>query len=131
MTTFLVFLAVLAAGAVALAATGLPLRRTGSAADPDTADPAAAAQPGPGAAGTGDPGLAEPDPRLPPVLLPDHVQASDIGRLRFSVGLRGYRMDQVDEVLAKLATALAERDAELAALHGRSAHRRDDPEARS
>ena len=104
MTTLLVFLAVFAAGAVALAATGLPLRRTSAA--------------GPGTQGTGggDPGLAEPDPRLPPVLLPEKVQAADIGRLRFSVALRGYRMDQVDEVLSRLAAALAERDADLDAL---------------
>ena len=57
----------------------------------------------------------EPDPRLPPVLLPENVQPADIGKLRFSVGLRGYRMDQVDAVLARLESALAERDAALAA----------------
>ena len=106
MTTFLVFLAILSAGAVALLATGRSLRPR----------PAAGAQPlgatGPG----GNPGLAEPDPRLPPVLLPEQVQPEDIGRLRFSVALRGYRMDQVDAVLARLATALAERDAALAAV---------------
>ncbi|WP_342024016.1 DivIVA domain-containing protein [Arthrobacter citreus] len=127
MTTFLVFLAVLAAGAVALAATGLPARRRSTAHPEGTA----AARALPGAGGTGDPGLAEPDPRLPPVLLPDHVQASDIGRLRFSVALRGYRMDQVDEVLARLATALAERDAELAALRNPPGGRTEEPGARS
>lgn len=86
---------------MALAATGILPRRT----------------PGPvaGAAGAGGPGLSEPDPRLPPVLLPDHVRPADIGRLRFSVALRGYRMDQVDAVLARLESALAERDAALAA----------------
>ncbi|WP_341393479.1 DivIVA domain-containing protein [Arthrobacter sp. G119Y2] len=113
MTTILVFLAVFAAGAVALLATGLPLHRKSAA--------------GPGAPGTGgDPGLAEPDPRLPPVLLPEKVQASDIGRLRFSVALRGYRMDQVDEVLSRLAAALAERDAALDAL--RKPQRSSGPE---
>jgi DivIVA domain-containing protein len=61
-------------------------------------------------------GLAEPDPRLPPVLLPEHPVAADIADLRFSVGLRGYRMDQVDEVLKRLAAALLERDAALAVL---------------
>ena len=131
MTTFLVFLAVLAAGAVALSATGLPARRRSSAVDPAAADPAAAAQALPGTGGAGDPGLAEPDPRLPPVLLPEHVQASDIGRLRFSVGLRGYRMDQVDAVLMKLSAALAERDAELAAMRKPPADQPDEPEARS
>lgn len=55
-------------------------------------------------------GLVEPTPSLPPVLLPDHPAAEDVGRIRFSLGLRGYRMDQVDEVLDRLAAALAERD---------------------
>ena len=86
---------------MALAATGiLHRRRAGGVAGPVAA---------------GSPGLAEPDPRLPPVLLPDHVRPADIGRLRFSVALRGYRMDQVDAVLARLESALAERDAALAA----------------
>ena len=115
MTTLLVFLAVLAAGAVALLAAGLPLHRTSAA--------------GRGAPGTGgDPGLAEPDPRLPPVLLPEKVQASDIGRLRFSVALRGYRMDQVDEVLSRLAAALAERDAALDAVRNPEGSHRGEPE---
>ncbi|WAP52673.1 DivIVA domain-containing protein [Arthrobacter sp. ATA002] len=126
MTTLLVFLAIVAAGAVALLASGLPRQRK-SAAGPGT-DGGGAPLTGPG----GDPGLAEPDPRLPPVLLPDRVRPSDIGRLRFSVALRGYRMDQVDEVLAKLAAALAERDAALTAVMspspGISPERPDGPE---
>lgn len=63
-------------------------------------------------------GLAEPDPRLPPVLLPERPVAADIADLRFSVGFRGYRMDEVDVVLERLATALLERDAALAELRG-------------
>ena len=63
-------------------------------------------------------GLAEPDPRLPPVLLPERPVAADIADLRFSVALRGYRMDEVDEVLERLAAALLERDAALAELRG-------------
>nr|WP_231708807.1 DivIVA domain-containing protein [Arthrobacter sp. zg-Y20] len=61
-------------------------------------------------------GLPEPDPRLPPVLLPEHPDAGDVGGLRFSVALRGYRMDQVDAVLDRLAEALAARDAKISAL---------------
>lgn len=57
------------------------------------------------------PGLVEPAPSLPAVLLPDAPQVSDIGEIRFAPALRGYRMDQVDEVLEKLASALADRDA--------------------
>ncbi|MBD8044118.1 DivIVA domain-containing protein [Arthrobacter sp. Sa2BUA2] len=63
-------------------------------------------------------GLAEPDPRLPPVLLPERPVAADIADLRFSVALRGYRMDEVDDVLERLAAALLERDAALAELRG-------------
>ncbi|MGW9403095.1 DivIVA domain-containing protein [Arthrobacter sp. NPDC055585] len=60
--------------------------------------------------------LGEPDARLPPVLLPENPGAADIADLKFSVALRGYRMDEVDEVLQKLASALLERDAALAQL---------------
>ena len=48
---------------------------------------------------------------------------SDIARIRFSLGLRGYRMDQVDEVLDRLAAALAERDALIEALQDRNQDR--------
>ncbi|MFC7860575.1 DivIVA domain-containing protein [Arthrobacter koreensis] len=99
----LAFLAIAAVGAAALFAAG----RTGPRRGGTTAAlriPDLAAVPG------------EPDPRLPPVLLPDHPDAADIADLRFSVALRGYRMDEVDEVLARLAQALLERDAALAQL---------------
>lgn len=64
--------------------------------------------------------VAEPLPTLPPVLLPEaeDISAQDIHELRFAVGLRGYRTDQVDQVLDRLATALEQRDAEIAALRG-------------
>ncbi|HEY4616534.1 MAG TPA: DivIVA domain-containing protein [Citricoccus sp.] len=60
--------------------------------------------------------LAEPVRTLPPVLLPDRPEPQDVERLRFSPALHGYRMDQVDETLDRLAAALAQRDAEIAAL---------------
>ncbi len=63
-----------------------------------------------------DPGLVEPVASLPAVLLPAQPVAADLHELRFSVGLRGYRMDQVDEVLDSLAVALAARDEEIARL---------------
>ena len=75
--------------------------------------------------------MLEPDPRLPPVLLPENVQPSDIGKLRFSVGLRGYRMDQVDAVLARLESALAERDAALAAVRQPPGQTPEEPGALS
>lgn len=51
-------------------------------------------------------GLAEPVPSLPPVLLPARPTAGDIERMRLGVGLRGYRCDQVDEVLTVLGTEI-------------------------
>lgn len=60
--------------------------------------------------------LAEPVRTLPPVLLPEDPAPADVDRLRFSPGLRGYRMDQVDETLRQLAAALADRDEQIARL---------------
>ena len=63
--------------------------------------------------------LAEPLPTLPPVLLPEaeDISAHDIHDIRFAVGLRGYRTDQVDQVLERLTTALEQRDQQIAELH--------------
>lgn len=63
-----------------------------------------------------DDGLGEPVANLPPVLLPEDVLPADVDRIRFSLGLRGYRMDQVDHVLDRLRDQLAARDAEIARL---------------
>ncbi|WP_193616512.1 DivIVA domain-containing protein [Goekera deserti] len=55
-----------------------------------------------------------------PVELPGDrpVVADDLRRLRISVAVRGYRMTEVDWLIEQLATALDERDRELAALRG-------------
>ena len=100
----LAFLAIAAVGAAAGFAAGWtrPRRRGAGGTEPYPSAPADV--------------LGEPDPRLPPVLLPEHPGAADIADLKFSVALRGYRMDEVDEVLARLAEALLERDAALAQL---------------
>lgn len=58
-------------------------------------------------------GLAEPIASLPPVLLPEHPVPADIERLRLAVGLRGYRCDQVDEVLDVLAAEIGRLTEEL------------------
>ena len=64
-------------------------------------------------------GLPEPTTTVPPLRLPDgRFVAEDLDRLRFSVGLRGYRMDEVDLVLDRLSDELRLRDAELAQLRG-------------
>ncbi len=58
-------------------------------------------------------GLAEPVPSLPPVLLPDRPGPQDIARMRLGVGLRGYRCDQVDEVIGVLAEEIGRLNDEL------------------
>ena len=109
MTVFLVVVAVAAVGATAFFAVGRGWPRGSGSSGGE-----------PGAL----PGLVEPTPSLPPVLLPEHPSATDIGSVRFSLGLRGYRMDQVDEVLDSLAAAIAERDSLIEALQEQNRERR-------
>jgi DivIVA domain-containing protein len=112
-TIFLVILAILLMGATAVLASGrplpAPLQHIGAG---------FRAASGAGSGGhdddsprSGGMGLVEPVASLPPVLLPDTPSARDVDAVRFGLGLRGYRMDQVDEVLDRLAAALDERDA--------------------
>lgn len=62
---------------------------------------------------------APPD-RAPGGSLPEgELTRDDIDRLRFSLGFRGYRMDEVDEVLDRLARELVRRDERIADLEGR------------
>lgn len=107
MTYLLVFLAVLLIGAVAFFLVGQRRRETGFITA--TADPA---NPSLGSALLDD-GLAAPVPNLPPVLLPEHPEPDDVDRVRFSLGLRGYRMDQVDQVLDQLAAELKDKDQQI------------------
>lgn len=58
----------------------------------------------------------EPVAALPPVLLPAAAAPEDIDRLRFALGLRGYRMDQVDQVLDELRDQIAAKNREIARL---------------
>lgn len=53
------------------------------------------------------------------------LTAADLAGVGFSVGLRGYRMDEVDDLLARLGADLTERDRRLAA--GPQASPLDDP----
>jgi DivIVA domain-containing protein len=46
------------------------------------------------------------------------LSADDLSDVEFSVVLRGYRMDEVDEVIRRLVHELAERDARLGRLGG-------------
>ena len=57
------------------------------------------------------------------------LTADDVGPLRFDRALRGYRMDQVDEVIDALSTRLRELETDGAALPAEGAARLavDDP----
>lgn len=67
-----------------------------------------------------DPLLAAAPRDRPDVVLPDGpLQGADVGRLRFPVVLRGYRMSDVDAVLDRLAAELDRRIAELDHRDGR------------
>jgi DivIVA domain-containing protein len=65
-------------------------------------------------------GATSPD-RSPWGELPvDDVDRAALDRLRFSLAFRGYRQDEVDEVLDRLGHELESRDRRIAALEGRS-----------
>lgn len=103
MQYLLVFVGVLLIGATVFFAVGTRRRLPGS-------DPAQT---------EGILGLAEPVPSLPPVLLPARPGPRDISRMRLGVGLRGYRCDQVDEVIGVLAEEIGRLNDELdATRHG-------------
>ena len=52
--------------------------------------------------------------------LPDGpISADDLDSVRFAVGFRGYRMDQVDDVLNRLGRELTERDERISDLERR------------
>ncbi len=65
-------------------------------------------------------GLDDPVSSLPARLLPDgEVGPADVERVRFSPALRGYRMEEVDEVVERLVLELARRDEVIAGLQHR------------
>lgn len=99
---FLVFLAVVLVGAVLYFGAGIVRGRSLGA------------------------GLDDPVPNLPPVLLPEEAKAPDIDGLRFALGLRGYRMDQVDQVLDRLRDQLQAKDREIERLNGLLEAKHDD-----
>lgn len=101
MTYFLIFVAVAVAAAAALYVVGL------NRGEPDAAVYADA--------------LAAPVANLPPVLLPGKPEPADVDKLRFSLGLRGYRMDQVDEALDLLRDELTAKNERIRQLEAGSA----------
>jgi DivIVA domain-containing protein len=67
-------------------------------------------------------GLDRPASSLPGRGLPSGpIGVGDLDRVRFSPALRGYRMDEVDDVLDRVAEELRRRDEELAELRMRAA----------
>jgi len=76
------------------------------------------------AAGVVRGGLPEATTSLPDSELPSGpLRGSDLHDVRFSLGLRGYRMDEVDEALDRAAAELDARDAEIAELRQALARR--------
>ena len=69
---------------------------------------------------------------LPPLALPEArpLAQADVDGVRFGVGMRGYRMDEVDDVLDRLGREVADRDLRISELEQRLAARgvpRPDP----
>ncbi len=65
--------------------------------------------------GRADGGMADSDSTVPPALGDGPLAAADVEGLRFRVGLRGYRMADVDAALAAMAAELRRRDSESSA----------------
>lgn len=100
MSFFLVFVAIALAGGLAWFAV----------------DVGRASRKGGGDAGPVPEGLEEPPTGLPPVFLPEHPNPEDVDAVRFALAFRGYRMDQVDEVLARLRDRIGVQSALIHAL---------------
>lgn len=75
--------------------------------------------------------MSEPVPDRPDLALPDDslLARDDVDRVRFSVGARGYRMDEVDDVLDRLAQEIEVREQRIAELEGRAPKQSASPEA--
>lgn len=70
------------------------------------------------------PVLAPAPQDRPDLALPDGpLQAQDVEQVRFTTAPRGYRMDEVDVVLDRLAAELVDRDRRLALLQAAAVQR--------
>jgi DivIVA domain-containing protein len=65
--------------------------------------------------------LPDVEPDRAPLALPEDrpLGREDVDSVRFAVGVRGYRMDEVDDVLDRLAGEVSARDARIADLESR------------
>ncbi|MBS2963635.1 DivIVA domain-containing protein [Actinocrinis puniceicyclus] len=77
--------------------------------------------------------MSEPVPDRPDLALPGDglLGRADVDRVRFSVGARGYRMDEVDDVLDRLAQEIEAREQRIAVLEGRAPRPDASPELES
>ncbi len=75
--------------------------------------------------------MSEPVPDRPELALPSDglLGREDVDRVRFSVGARGYRMDEVDDVLDRLAQEIEAREQRIAELEGRAPQSAASPES--
>ena len=66
--------------------------------------------------------MSAPNPDRPDPAVPDTglLARGDVDKVRFSVGARGYRMDEVDDVLDRLAYEIDVRERRIAELEGHS-----------
>jgi DivIVA domain-containing protein len=73
--------------------------------------------------------MSEPVPDRPDLAIPDEglLARDDVDRVRFSVGARGYRMDEVDDVLDRLAHEIDLREQRIAELEGRAPDSDESP----
>jgi len=70
-------------------------------------------------------GLAPLPDEVPDFALPDDpLRPEDIDSVRLGMGLRGYKVDQVDELLDRVARELSVRDERIAELEAHVAHQR-------
>jgi DivIVA domain-containing protein len=74
--------------------------------------------------------MSEPTPDRPDLALPENglLDRDHVDRVRFSVGVRGYRMDEVDDVLDRLAHEIDLRERRIAELEGRAPGGDEDAE---
>lgn len=79
------------------------------------------------AGGRGD-GLAPAEVDRQRTMLPEDrpLVPADLGAVNLGVGFRGYRMDEVDELLDRIALELAERDERIAELEAGTAREPGD-----
>lgn len=64
--------------------------------------------------------MSPPNPDRPDPAVPDTglLARGDVDKVRFSVGARGYRMDEVDDILDRLAYEIDVRERRIAELEG-------------